>query len=76
MDLVSVCGKNVCGLKNAFGDAFRRQKYFAEKMEAIWTNSFKIRGKSLYKNICYACIYKFKTFLTELSIILSVVVVR
>ena len=32
-------------LKNAFRDAFRRQKYFAEKMEAIWTNSFTIRRK-------------------------------
>ena len=38
-------------------------------MEAIWTNSFQTRGKSLYKNICYACI-KFKTFHTEFSIIL------
>ena len=28
-------------------------------MEAIWTNSFKTRGKSLYKNICYACIKDF-----------------
>ena len=31
------------GLKNAFGDSIRWQKYFAEKMEAIWGNSFKIR---------------------------------
>ena len=70
------CGRALkSGLKNAFGDAFRRQKCFAEKMEAIWTNSFKIRGKSLYKNIRYARI-KFKTFHTEFSIILSVVVVR
>ena len=35
--------------KNAFGDVFRRQKYFAEKMEAIWTNSFKIRGNRCIK---------------------------
>ena len=70
------CGRALKScLKNAFGDAFRRQKCFAEKMEAIWTNSFKIRGKSLYKNIRYARI-KFKTFHTEFSIILSVVVVR
>ena len=41
----------------------------------IWTNSFKIRGKSLYKNTCDACI-KLKTFRKDYVIIHCGVVVR
>ena len=44
-------------------------------MEAIWTKSFKIRGKSLHKNICDTCI-RLKTFRTGYVIIHCGVVVR
>ena len=40
--------------RKAFAIRFSRLKYFAEKIEVIWTFSFKIRAKMEVENICIA----------------------